>query len=395
MNEIVKYKSPKLSTGGRMFSYMMFFYCLAVAFVAPMFPDYLERVTGSAMYVGIFIAISSFTTLLASLFVSKILHKVSKILLMYIGFLSMAVIFALYSFVDSFSVVLALQIVKGIAIAVLFVVIPLMVRDYTAKKSLVHEEGVYYFLLNLAWVIGPVAGGLFALYVDDLLMFWFAVAVFLIAVIFLRHEDIMEVDTREKKKVKKCLQSLKEYFSRWPLVKAYLMDFGLFVWWSITTMSVPLYMVKNGMPEIVGGVAMSLQLVPLILLENWIGKTAKDGKMGLYIERGFLVMVMFIFMMAFVDNVYFSIAMLFCSSIGAAYIEPIKETYLFRHMKKEEEDDLFPIYATARQVGYFVGPLMAGFFISYFSYQVLFFAAGFVLLPMAFIGYLIHKETSK
>ena len=131
-----------------MFSYMMFFYCLAVAFVAPMFPDYLERVTGSAMYVGIFIAISSFTTLLASLFVSKILHKVSKILLMYIGFLSMAVIFALYSFVDSFSVVLALQIVKGIAIAVLFVVIPLMVRDYTAKKSLVHEEGVYYFLLN-------------------------------------------------------------------------------------------------------------------------------------------------------------------------------------------------------------------------------------------------------
>lgn len=378
-----------------MFSYMMFFYCLAVAFVAPMFPDYLERVTGSPMYVGIFIAISSFTTLVASLLVSKILHKISKILLMYVGFLGMAGIFILYSFFYSFEVVLLLQILKGVAIAILFVIIPLMVRDYTAKKSLVHEEGVYYFLLNLAWVIGPIAGGLFSLYVGDLLMFWFAVAVFLVAVIFLRHEDIVDVDIREKKKVKGSFASVKEYFSRWPFVKAYLMDFGLFVWWSITTMSVPLYMVKNGLPEIFGGVAMSLQLVPLILLENWIGNHAKERKMGMYIERGFLVMIMFIFMMAFVDNVYFSIAMLFCSSIGAAYIEPIKETYLFKHMKKEEENDLFPIYATARQVGYFVGPLLAGFLISYFSYQVLFFACGFVLLPMAFIGYLIHKETVK
>lgn len=378
-----------------MFSYMMFFYCLAVAFVAPMFPDYLERVTGSPMYVGIFIAISSFTTLLASLLVSRILHKVSKILLMYIGFLGMAVIFTLYSFFNSFEVVLLLQILKGIAIAILFVIIPLMVRDYTAKKSLVHEEGVYYFLLNLAWVIGPIAGGIFALYVGDLLMFWFAVAVFLVAVIFLRHKDIVDVDTREKKRVKGSFASVKEYFSRWPLVKAYLIDFGLFIWWSIATMCVPLYIVHNGLPEIFGGIGLSVQLLPLILLENWVGNHAKDGKIGMYIERGFLVMVMFILLMAVVNNVYFSIAMLFCSSIGAAYIEPIKETYLFKHMKKEEENDLFPIYATARQVGYFVGPLLAGFLISCFSYQVLFFVAGFVLLPMAFIGYLIHKETVK
>jgi MFS family permease len=372
---------------------MMFFYCLAVAFVAPMFPDYLEKVTGSPVYVGIFIAISSVTTLIVSLLVSKILHRVSKILLLYIGFIGMAITFAFYYFFRSFEVVLLLQIFRGVATAVLFVVIPLMVRDYTAKKSLAHEEGVYYLLLNLAWIIGPLAGGIFSLYMGSSLMFWFAVAVFLIAVMFLRHEEITDINTKEKKRIKGVFASMKEYFSRWSLVKAYLIDFGLFVWWSITTMCVPLYIVQNGLPEIFSGIAFALQLLPLLFLEGWVGDHVKNSKMGTYIERGFLIMIMFIILMAVVDNVYFSLAMLFCSSIGAAFVEPIKETYLFKHMKENEEDDLFPVYSTARQLGYFVGPLLSGFIVAYFGYQALFFVAAVILLPMVFIGYLIHKES--
>src|SRR3989339_580708 len=110
MYKLIKYGTPSLKGKGRVFSYMMFAYSLAVAVLSPVFSQYLESVTGSTFYVGIFVGICSLVTLLVSLFISKILHKFSRIFLLYIGLLGMAVIFFLFFVVESWVAVLFLQI---------------------------------------------------------------------------------------------------------------------------------------------------------------------------------------------------------------------------------------------------------------------------------------------
>ena len=375
-----------------MFSYMMFAYSLAVAVLSPVFSQYLESVTGSTFYVGIFVGICSLVTLLVSLFISKILHKFSRIFLLYIGLLGMAVIFFLFFVVESWVAVLFLQILKGFFVAILFIVIPLMVRDYTNKKTLAVEEGFFYWFVNLAWILGPVVGGCFAYFFGIDFVFLIAAFVLVSSALFLRHKHIFEVADRTDKNTVSILKNLKRFFANYGLRRAYFIDMGLFIWWSIATVCFPLYLVQNGIGEFFVGLFMSLTLIPLIVLEKRIGRTVKDGCLGVNMRRGFVIMFLAILGAAIADNVYFTVLMFTIVSIGAAFIEPLKEIYLFVHMKKSQENDLFPVYSTSRQFGYFVGPAIGGLIISYFGYQVLFFLVGFGLLSMVYVAHLIYKE---
>jgi len=393
MFQFVKYKTPKLASQGRVFSYMIFFYCLAVAIVSPIFPGYLENVSNSEFYVGLFVAISSLMTFLGSLLVPKFLHKYSRMLLLYSGFLGMALVFMMYFFASGFYPVLFLQFVKGFAIAILLVVIPLMVKDYTDEANLSKEEGVYYWFMNIAWIIGPILGGILALQFDQRFLFLFSMVVFVCAAFFLQHEKVAPIADKVNNVEKlPLIHSIKKFWARKQLRKAYLVDFGLYVWWSISTVSVPLYMSFYSFNELYIGIIMALTLVPLIVLEKWVGEHVKNGNMGANIRKGFLIMVLALIATFIFKNVYFSIAMFVIVSIGAAFVEPVKETYLFMHIQKHEEADLFPIYSTARQLGYFAGPLLGGIIGALFGYEILFLVTGFALLPMVFVGHLIHKE---
>ena len=216
--------------------------------------------------------------------------------------------------------------------------------------------------------------------------------VVLVAILFLRHEHVVEIGEKEDEKRENVFLNIKEFFARAGLRKAYLVVLWLYVWWSVATICVPLYLAFNGFAEFAIGLILAVKLMPLIVCEKWIGRHVKESELGKSIRRGFMIMVLAILLIALVDNVYFSIGMLLLASVGAAFIEPVKETYLFKSMKRSEENDLFPVYSTARQVGYLIGPSLGGFIIAFFGYQALFLATGFGLLPMILIGHLITKE---
>lgn len=389
---MLKYKVPNMEGKGRVFSYMMFFYMLGSAIVSPVFPEYLERITGSESYVGILISLAALVALVFSLLISRVLHKISRMVLLYIGLFGMAIVYLLYFFADQTWTLFVLQILRGLLVAGLFVVIPLMVRDFTDKKSLAHEEGVYYWFVNLAWILGPIAGGVAAYFFGINCVFIIAMLVMSFAMFFLKHEHVVDVGEKENEERLGVFVSLRKFFEKCELLKAYLIAFGLYLWFAVATMCVPLYMVEYGFSEIVIGIVVSLKLLPFLFLEGWVGNNARDGNMGRFVKTGFLIMFLALLLAAVVGNVYFSLLMFFVVSIGAALVEPLKETYLFKHLSKSDENDLYPIYSTARQIGFLMGPLAAGFTIVAFGYEVLFLLMAFSLLPMVLVGYLIHKE---
>lgn len=393
MHKIIEYKVPTDSKEARTFSYMMFFYALSVAILAPVLPKYMMGLSGGmAYYVGIAVAICSLVTLFSSMLISKMMHRLSRIFLLYMGFLLLAIVFIQFLFAQTFHEILIAQIIRGLAISVIFVVIPLMIRDYTDSKSLAREEGVYYWFINLAWVGGPLLGGFLAGYAGVQPVFMLSIATVLMAILFLRHKHVSDVALNRDDKTDSFADSLREFFRNPFLRKAYVVDFGLYIWWSIATVCVPLYLVSYGLLDFAVGIVLSVTLIPLLILEKSIGKHTKQCDLGSNMRNGFILIALAIVAAAVVYNVYFSVLMFFVASIGAAFIEPIKETYLFSHMDKSRENDLYPVYSTARQLGYLVGPLIGGFVISFLGYQALFLITAFALLPMVFVGHLITKE---
>ncbi|EKE12928.1 MAG: hypothetical protein ACD_13C00118G0002 [uncultured bacterium] len=392
MHKMMKYRVPSGSKKGRTFSYMMFFYCFAMALIAPVLPNYFKNITGSEEYVGFLFSITALVAMLSGFVVSRVLHKISRFRLLYSGILGMAMVFLVYYFARWSGILILAQILKGFSVASLFVVIPLMVRDYTDEKSLSQEEGIYYWYINLAWILGPLTGGVLTYLLWDNAVFLFSAAVMFFAVWFLGHKNIIDVSRIKNEERSSLVKNFKRFFSNIYFLKAYLVDLGLNVWWSVATMVVPLYLVANGFSELFVGFVMGAKLIPLLLLEKRVGNHVKDGFLGINIRRGFAIMVTAMAALAIVDNVYFSIAMFFCVSTGAAFIEPVKETYLFKHMRKDQEDELFPIYSTARQVGFLIGPVTAGFAIVELGYTGLYLLMACSLLPMVLIGHLIYKE---
>jgi ABC-type transporter Mla maintaining outer membrane lipid asymmetry permease subunit MlaE len=64
---------------------------------------------------------------------------------------------------------------------------------------------------------------------------------------------------------------------------------------------------------------------------------------------------------------------------GAAAIEIMKETYLFRKIS-EEDTDVLSISRNMQPVSYIVGPLVASVFISYIDLKYVFLALGIIML---------------
>ncbi|MBU1019373.1 MAG: MFS transporter [Patescibacteria group bacterium] len=383
---------PALTGKGRVFSYMMFFYMLAAGLISPVFAEYLKEITGSESYVGVLFSLAYFITFVISILISKILYKVSRLILLYIGFFGMAITYLLFSLIDSAGFLIGVQVLKGFFIAVLFVVIPLMIRDYTDDDKLSREEGRYYWFINLAWILGPITGGVISYYLGIRSVFLFSMLILLFSVWFLRHEHIVSICRRKNDETRDLVKNLKRFFNKTTFLQAYLVDLGVHLWYIVSVMAIPLYMISSGFSVMAVGLVMALKVMPLILFEKFIADHAKGEGIGLSIRNGFIVMVIALIAIAVVNDVYFSIGMFLIVSLGVAFIEPIKETYLFRHMSREQEDDLYPIYATARQVAFMIGPVSAGFTITYFGYQVLFLLLGFSLIPMVLVGYLISKE---
>ena len=130
--------------------------------LAPIFPLFINTLVSKEAYVGYIFTISSFIFLISNFLVARLLQKIDKILLLKISSFVSAVSYFLLTIISNIYQFVLLEIFRLIALSAGFIILMLFIREYSSRRTINRNEGLYFTTANIAWMIGPLIGGIIA-----------------------------------------------------------------------------------------------------------------------------------------------------------------------------------------------------------------------------------------
>jgi predicted MFS family arabinose efflux permease len=119
-----------------------------------------------------------------------------------------------------------------------------------------------------------------------------------------------------------------------------------------------------------------------LLIQSFVGKIA-DTKLGEkeMLSFGFILMSFFTILISFVTsaNISLWIAILFMTRVGAAMVEIMTETHLFKRIDSNDLN-IISLFRITRPLAGVLGAVTGTFFLQIISFQMLFFILGGIVL---------------
>jgi MFS family permease len=158
-----------------------------------------------------------------------------------------------------------------------------------------------------------------------------------------------------------AIEGLVEFLQRPRLRRVFVLAVGLELWWVVSSIYVPLAVVNLGFgADIVGGVVTG-GIVPLVLLEVWVGRQAQRRGTRPYLIAGFLILGLGAASSPLLGFSTGLLLFMFAAvNVGAALIEPLTDAYFFESATLEEGSRFFGIYNASAPMAGLVGPLIGG-----------------------------------
>jgi len=356
----------------------------------------MKYLTGKDAYVGLLVALSSVEWIIFTIMSSLLLKHYKKIELTTISVAGIALSFALLPFVKRVWSFVIVETFKTFFAAASTVTLGLFIRDIASKRNLGKIEGFYFTLMNIAYLIGPLFGGLIAKAYHFSMTFVLAAIISTITLIILLVGKPKE-KTYIEEKHEKIITDIKDYFANKNMAIVFLVSVGLAMWWAILYTYVPLFVTERGFDEAVVGYALALFVVPLLVLEIPAGMLADRFGYRRFLLFGFVLMSVVLFVTAFVSNIYIFIALITFACIGSAFVEPLREAYFFRIAPRKDETRFYTIYRVAMDIGYFVAPLLFSsvLLVTNNSYKMLYFVGALLLLFFGLFAVFLTKVRKK
>lgn len=371
-------------------------YTLVFAVASPIFPLFVKNLVREDTYVGLVVALSSVEWIVFTIMMSYLLKKVKKVPLTKLALAGFALCYAIIPHVTTIWQFLAVDLFRSFFAAGATVTMGLFIRDVAGKKNIGKIEGFYYTLINVAWLAGPIAGGMVAVLFSQKATFSLAAIIAATALCILMVGNIREKKAPDQID-EKFFTRIKEYFRISNLSIIYLIGVGLACWWAVLYTYVPLFVTEHGFTEKTVGITLALFTIPLILLDFLAGWLADKYGYRRFLSSAFLIMSILIMVAAFTQNVYLFIGLIVAGCIGAAFIEPLHEAYFFKAVSKKEETRFYPVFRTGYEVGYLFAPLIFSgvMFITNGSFNALFLVASIMMLFFCIMAVFLRKIKKK
>lgn len=351
------------------------------ALTLPIYSLFVKSFVHTDAGVGIVLAAYSSLWIITTLVMTKVLKFLDKVTAAKIALCGVAVCYALLSMTQHIWQFLIIETVRTVFMAVMYFVFGLFIREMVSKKDIGKLEGISFALFNLAFLIGPFLGGILARDFGFSGVFWAAAGSLSIALITLvvgRTRDNGNIyDIRES-----IFHNIKDYFRNKNLALTYLMSCGIILWWVLLYSFVPLFVKARGMSESAIGIALALYALPLLILEIPAGAWADRLGYRRFFILGFSFMGCLLLFASFTDSAAVFFALIILGCIGAAFIEPLREAYLFKISSTRDEMRMYGVFKTSIDAAHILGPLIfAGIlFASNGSYQVLYVISAFIMM---------------
>ena len=350
---------------------------------------YLLSVFKNDATVGLVSGILTFVVFVSFLVLTQIFsrYQITKVwlystLLLFLGFI-------LLYFSTTIFLAMAVLVILHIALALQMNATPILLVSSVSLDTIGRTEGIYYTFKNLGWVIGPLLAGYILFKYNIITNFlWIALFIFLGWVLFLYFEiKAFEENKKPEITIKHVNQNIKLFFSNKINIKAYLLRGGLSFYFAFIYIFVPLYIVKT-LPMYIVGVYLFLLGIPLLLTEIQVGKLIDVVNVKYLFFYGFLIMSLSLIIAYFINNIYFVLAFVVFSVMGASLVEPTIDAYYFKITDKLDSEKSYGIYRTSDSLFSLFCRLSGAALFLFFSVKSMFLFAGIIL----FLGVLLSRK---
>ena len=255
----------------------------------------------------------------------------------------------------------------------------LYVMDYIAKKDLVRSEPLRFQMGSLIWAIGPALG----VYLYERIgpVGAMVLPAFFGAMVLL---NFLRLGLEERTRAKppgNPLANIRRFVEQPRLRLAWSIAFCRTVWWGMTMVYMPLYLVRAGEPQITGAIASSLAVGLLFFTPVW-GRVAMRFGIRLSLTTCFVTLGITTIAAAMVDNPYLAAALIVIGGLPAGGLDGIGGIPFLRAVHSYERPQMAGIYRTYIEMGDLLSSAVYAVLLSFFDIPAVFVAAGMI----AFLG---------
>lgn len=395
----MRIKTPYENKTGRVFSFLSLLFSFSLGVITPILPNFVKTFVGTDENTSLFFSALALVVLISSVTSTLIFKKISRTKMFKLSLLVCGITFVLLPFIGSTWELVAVKFIQSWFVVIVWIALSLFVFDYTKKQNLGNAEGTYYFFSNIGYLLGPITGGYAATLLGYEAVFYIAAGAVFLALLYFMHKHLLskhkDIKTQENKPytesfTRNITGNTLRFFKNKERAKAYLISLGLNVWFCFKYTYIPLYIAAKGFESSVTGIVFTAGIVPLILLEKYAGSYADKHGYKKPIVFGFLFYSFTLFLAYAMNSPLATILLLIIANFGTSIVEPLKDVYVLKNMRKEDEENFFGVFKTSEPAGYFIAPLIGAAVFMFGSYELLFLV--FALINLLLAGLLIMKK---
>jgi MFS family permease len=281
--------------------------------------------------------------------------------LLVVGLLAQAALTVVYLFVVDPVTFVALRFLEGIAVAALVPSARAMITDAVPAEQLGEAYGLFSAFLNGGFLLGPGIGGVLAITSYNSAFIGAIVFRLLAAVIvmtMIRHPA--ESSVVGEQALRRVAVSLKQLFAI-PLIGAYLITFGDFLYVGFDQSLMPLWMHDHLKAAVIMiGIAYMVFAVPNMILSPVGGRLADKRRRSLLILAFGLVQVPLYIIYGLVDLVWPVIVLFGVHGVFYALMQPAVDATVAAYSVSNARGRIQGLFAAFGLFGAFVGSIGFG-----------------------------------
>ncbi len=367
----------------------------ARATLISVYPVLMYRALDSAASVSEAYVLIGFSGLVSALCVPLLARHIPRRWLYTLGALIMISGSVLGGFFDPVFVPYAVA-ANSVGLVILAVCFNAYVMDYVERASMGRNESRRLLFSGIPWSIGPFLGVLL-MDVHPQIPFLISIAACLAMLGFFWHLRLGDgkVITKARKPPTNPLRYIPRFFRQPSLVAGWFFATMRSVGWSIYIIYVPIFAVKSGLSDQVGGLALSISNGFLFLTPIMLGFLQKTSVRSSIVTGFACSAVLFVTATLISGYTWPAIALLVSATLFLILLDVSAGLPFLLTVKPSERTEMAAVYSTFRDVAAVGSPAFARLVLAFTSVQGVFAATGLVLLGCALVARRTHPALGR
>ncbi len=364
-----------------------FIYTIGWGVTSPVFSIYVNNVTGNAFLTGLVLSITTMAGVFLNIPFGIIEDRMNMKRVLQVVLLFYAALAVLYPQAGSVSSLLLLSVGRGVASSFLWLTSWAYIFSYAEKSVRGKETGFFSDMNDLASALSPVIGGAVSIasfFLPFYVLSATSIGAFLVVTLFLK-----ESPKPEKVPIAAQFRKLSGYIKERRFLKTIFLVVVFYALINVYYSFLSVFLNAEGISIPLIGVILTVALIPAVSLEVPMGHLI-DGR-GIRRTLPIAVVLTALTAVLIPLSANFVYTMVVVTAFTVSYTMVFIALYSrMSDVMREEKVAMTGVIATFKDLGYTIGPLLAGLLIGSVGMASTFYAVGAAFIVLLPVSVLLH-----